>query len=353
MDGNNIRQNIRYLDYFKAALMILVILGHVNFANQAIKPWIYAIHMPAFFFASGMLLKNQPFRNIRESGMQLWKKFTGLMFPYFVWALIYTSLKDSNLIRILYGSYQALVGAGTLTSLWFLPVLFEAMTLYLIAQLIFKEKLIFWVKLLLAFISFAIAVFLPTLRHGYPWCSNVSFAAFGFLLLGNILYPTIQQAQKSTATSKRGMVIWLLAAAVGLAGSLLYLLNLPKGGFILMANAKYGNFLLFILTACFGTAFVISLSILLDRVRSKCKPGKLDWLSFLGQNTLCAFVVQKPIIRWFKIIFKFIPAPQIVVLLVTCAGTSIGCCLIAMFINRYFPAMVGKIPQRKLENLDK
>ena len=349
----NIKQNIQYIDYFKALLMILVILGHINYANQAIKAWIYAFHMPAFFYASGLLLKNRPVPNIRDGAFLLWKRFRVLIFPYFIWALLYASFSDSNLVRIIYGSHQSLASAKTLTSLWFLPVLFEAIALFFLAQLVFKEKLTFLVKLLLAAVSFAIAAFLPPLRHGYPWCSNVSFAAFGFLLLGNLLYPTIQQAQKKAVISKKCVVVWLLVAVIGLAGSFLYLLNLPKGGFILMANAKYGNFLLFILTACFGTAFAISLSILLDKIRSKCEPGKLDWLSFLGQNTLCAFVVQKPIIRWFKNIFKFIPAPQVVALLVTCAGTVIGCCLMAMFINRYFPAMVGKIPQRELENLDK
>ena len=126
----------RYIDYFKALLMILVIIGHINFANSSIKPWIYAFHMPAFFFASGMLLKNSGVFDSRSMKALLGKKIQSLMFPYFLWALIYSSLEGRNLLRILYGSHQSLGSAGSLTSLWFLPVLFEATVLFCLARLI-------------------------------------------------------------------------------------------------------------------------------------------------------------------------------------------------------------------------
>lgn len=46
-----------YVDYMKAIAMILVIMGHVNFANEPVKAWIYSFHMPAFFFCTGLVLK--------------------------------------------------------------------------------------------------------------------------------------------------------------------------------------------------------------------------------------------------------------------------------------------------------
>ena len=35
----------QYVDYIKAFGIILVILGHVNFANSGLKTWIYSFHV--------------------------------------------------------------------------------------------------------------------------------------------------------------------------------------------------------------------------------------------------------------------------------------------------------------------
>ena len=48
-------ERILYVDYIKAIAMILVIIGHINYANQEIKPWLYAFHMPVFFFCTGLV----------------------------------------------------------------------------------------------------------------------------------------------------------------------------------------------------------------------------------------------------------------------------------------------------------
>lgn len=49
----------KYVDYVKAIGIILVIAGHVNFANQPLKLWIYSFHMPLFFFATGLVFYPQ------------------------------------------------------------------------------------------------------------------------------------------------------------------------------------------------------------------------------------------------------------------------------------------------------
>ena len=339
------KKKIRYIDYFKALLMILVILGHINFANQEIKAWIYAFHMPPFFFASGMLLKNGAVSDLRSVGKAIWKKFQCLMFPYFIWALIYSSLEASNLVRILYGSHQVLGGAGSLTSLWFLPALFLATGLFYAAQLVFKNKWTVPVKLILAAVSFGIAAVLPKIKYGYPWCVNVSFCAFGFILLGNVLFPLIQTIHKRIAGMKAGGLIVLLAVCLAFAGTLLYQLNIPEKGYVNMANAYYGNYFMFLFVAGMGILFSLSLSLLLDRVIPETVCEKWDFLSFLGQNTLCAFVIQKPVIKVFKKVFTMIRVPDVVSLAITCIGTAIVCCIAAMILNRWLPVFVGKLPK--------
>lgn len=112
-----------YVDYIKAIGMILVILGHINFANDSIKAWIYAFHMPLFFFSTGLVTKPK-----RLDWKFILKKFCGLMIPYFLWGLIYSELSFGNLARLFYGSYYTISEAGSLSSLWFLPTMFIAVS---------------------------------------------------------------------------------------------------------------------------------------------------------------------------------------------------------------------------------
>lgn len=68
MSGTERKKNIRFIDFLKALLILGVITAHINFANQSFKPWVVAILMPAFFFASGMLMKNRTFPDVRSAG---------------------------------------------------------------------------------------------------------------------------------------------------------------------------------------------------------------------------------------------------------------------------------------------
>ena len=337
------KTKIRYIDYFKALAMILVILGHINFVNAGLRAWIYAFHMPAFFFSSGMLMKDGTALGLRAGAETLWKRFQSLMFPYFIWALIYSPLEISNLIRILYGSHQTLSSAGSLTSLWFLPTLFVATAMFLLARITLKQKLTVPVKLILASVSFCIAAFLPKIRYGYPWGVNLAFSAFGFLLLGNVLFPLIRRFSKAAA-GKKGVPLCAALVLSTAAASLLYRLNVPDSGYINMANAVYGNYLLFLLSAMIGIALLLSVSVLIDRL---LPVGKRDPLAFVGQNTMCVFAAHKAGIKAFVKLFEIIRVPSALALAVTCVGTAVVCCPIAVFLNRYLPTMVGRIPKRE------
>ena len=72
-------QRILYIDYVKALAMILVIMGHVNFANQDIKAWIYSFHMPVFFFCTGLVLKDRG-KSLKENVIKYARR---LIVPFF------------------------------------------------------------------------------------------------------------------------------------------------------------------------------------------------------------------------------------------------------------------------------
>ena len=331
----------RYIDYFKALAMILVVLGHINFANEEIKAWIYAFHMPAFFFASGMVINPKKTLNIKEGAKYAWKKIQSLVFPYFLWGLIYSSLELKNIFNIFYGSHYSLSVAGSLTSLWFLPVLFVATVFSILFSVVLKVHFNFIIKIILIMIALVAAYLMPTIERGYPWGINVAFAAFVFLLLGNILHPVIIKLYNAVLDKKFTIILTVSISCVAFIGTLLYKLNIPDRGYIMMANADYGNFPVFVVVASFGTVFLLTLSLLMDIVIKKAKIDRI--FSFIGCNTLVIFAVQKPIIKVFSKLFSIINIYNPIALIMTCIGTIIISCIMALFFNKYVPVLTGHI----------
>ena len=339
MKESESKQRIRYIDYARALGMLLVILGHINFANSEIKAWIYSFHMPLFFFISGMTLKTSQGIDERNVWKYLRKRMYLLMVPYFVWALVYASLDMRNCVRILYGSHQTLTSAGSLTSLWFLPVLLEATAMFLAANWILKNRFNGISKLILIPLTFLIAFYLPKFKYGYPMGINLAFYAFGFLLLGNLCAPAIASFRNKQLNRGHDTIWWCIAAVGALIGTFLYKLNLPNGSYVNTANAEYGSVPIFLIAAMCGILFIMAVSILLDIV---CSSHLLKNLVYIGQNTLGFFVTQKPIIRIFQSIFNRVKMPTAVELIITWICTVFLCYMLVMILNKYIPVIVGK-----------
>lgn len=354
---------IQYIDIIKSLAISMVVLIHINFANAVVKPWATAFVMPTFFFASGLLLKTET-GTLKTELAFCWKKFQGIMIPYFIWTLIYhlvwvlfnRSLGGvSALLNILYGSHQSLGNAHTLTSIWCLPVLFLAMVLFSVCRLLFKDKLNLPVKLILVVVFLAMGAVIPKLSNGYPWGVNLVPTAFGFLMLGNALFPVLERVRQRL-NSKGGLAILISGTVVCFAVTFLYLLNIPECGYIHVAIAAYGNYLLFLVVAFDGIAYILFLSLLLDRMLSKKQTAISRFFNFLGKSTLCILFTHKLFTHYvFKTLFRFVHVPNVVALIVTWIGTIAGCSLAALFIQRFLPFLLGHFPVRKTkqQNTDK
>ena len=329
------KNRILYVDYMKGFAIILVIMAHINFANDSLKPLLTSFLMPLFFFCTGLVLKVREQISLRET---FTNKFHRLMLPYFLWALLYAKFSVLNLLKIFYGSYWSIAHAGTLTSLWFLPVMFVALAFfYLFVKTGLANRLVY--KLLLMVIAFAIGCILPHLKIGYPWGIDVAFMAFAFMLLGNISQDYLERLYLYfKAHTTIGLTISIILFMMMFGCTQTYQLNNPLGGWVNMKCANYGNHGLFALTAVCGTMMLLFFSIFWELLN---KQG-YKWLSFVGQNTLCIFVVHKPIIACFKILFGYIHTPEVVMLIITTIGTLLLSCLLCVFFNKYAPVLAGK-----------
>jgi fucose 4-O-acetylase-like acetyltransferase len=133
------RHRIATNDYGRGIGIFLVVLGHVLIGlgehgiltesssadglalSRAAVTWIYAFHMPLFFFLSGTLIE----RSVRKPfGDVLSSRLRGIAWPYLVWSLLQESLRELTGIsqgtaadwwRILY---------RPMMQFWFLYVLF-------------------------------------------------------------------------------------------------------------------------------------------------------------------------------------------------------------------------------------
>ena len=350
-------KRIQYIDILKALAIILVVIAHID--AKVAKPWISPFVMSAFFFASGMLLKTTP-GTVKTELAFCKKRFLSLMIPYFIWALVYTaiyaltnkSFEAKRLLYILYGSHQSLGNAHTLTSLWCIPPLFLAMVLFSLCRLTFKDKLNVPVKLILAAVFLAVGGILPKLSKGYPWGVNLVPTAFGFIMLGNALFPSLERMRQKLE-GRRGLAILIAGTVICFAGTFLYRFNIPGNGYINMANAIYGNYFLFLLVAFIGTAFMVFISLTLDRTLSEKSTAARRFFTFFGGSTMCTFATHKLFIRGFEALFNAVHVPYVVELIVTSVGTIAACFLAALLITRYLPILAGRVPDRSAKQQNK
>lgn len=126
---NKKRKTATFLKMANAITVLIIILATVTAQiGETIffRRVLFSFHMPMFFLLSGI----SPMKH-RDEAKAGWYDFIRRMalffvIPYILWALIYSNFSYRNLLWVLYGSWNALDRAQTLSILWFLPCLFVA-----------------------------------------------------------------------------------------------------------------------------------------------------------------------------------------------------------------------------------
>lgn len=209
MKGNRDKE----IDALKGLAIILVVMGHIiafsnleNYSNNILFNFIYAFHMPLFFFISGYLVFG---RFGPTTGSWIYKKFRQLIIPYIIFTLFY--------FYVLFGRpIYDLTPVGVITTLfryivpdsaWFLPVLFES--LLLLALCIKGEKIMG--KISFALIFFLFSVFVPLFGLDSIPALHQIVAYTPYVMMGYLVC-----SYKETITEK--------LSAIEISGSLLFLI---------------------------------------------------------------------------------------------------------------------------------
>ena len=289
-------KRVGYVDIAKGIGIILVVMGHNDFA--LISPFahklIYSFHMPMFFFMSGMFFKpDVPFWSfIRQ-------RFHRLLKPFFVMLLLiyFASLSFSKvslvmasrrLLKAMYGSGQYL----DWVQLWFLPHLFVvSLFAYLFIRAL-RHQWLFKVRWLMLGVIYVIGVlsidvFSPFKfsilgkdlnLFGLPFSIDIVLVSGFFFILAYEL-------------NQKQYVSWLESPWVLFASGILLIFLVWYFPYKIDFNIRqFDSLPINTLEALLGILFILAISRQLERI------GVLSSaFSYIGQASLIILIFQVPI----------------------------------------------------------
>lgn len=283
-------KRIAYIDIAKCIAMLLVIHNHWanDYNNANIKITIAAFHMPLFFILSGLIIRIPT--EIVEVKDCFIKRFVTLMFPYYLWSLMFAGTGIKKMALIAWGSNISISMAGGAGGSWFIPCFFMAsvisyFTIYLINKFNNSKLCYFTAIGCLLLISWLLNFI--NLSVGFPFNLDVAFSGAGFILMGNLLGMIIRD--KKILENIRLKIAILISS--GVLTVLFALLNITAYnnlyGRLVMALGYYGFYPWFILGGIAGSVCVIVLSSMIENIKLS------GYLQSIGRNTFGILMVQQ------------------------------------------------------------
>jgi acyltransferase len=337
------RGRVSWIDAAKGLGIVLIVLGHITSVESpsALYVYIYAFHVPLFFFISGLTLKpgREPF------GAMLKGKIRSLLLPYFCYALLgylfyilgygMAQVLNLKIEQFNYGPWHPLLGVfiGTLgdgnlvnTPVWFVIALFCTFVIGYAINTWMPSMVLRWVVVILL----ATAGYLASREVKLPWSLSSALVGLAFFQAGHA------HARRFGLEPFPRRLLWPLFA-ITLLISLFSFLN----GFVTLADMELGHPALYGLFAFGGLYLTLALVQLLG--------PSFPWLVLLGQWSMAIMVIHMLIIKTAKVALSGalhmsiaqIEAswmPSLAVLL----ATVILLVPSVWFMERYLPFTLGK-----------
>lgn len=342
------QNRIAWVDYAKFIGIFLVVLGHTAIPTQAVN-FIYAFHMPLFFFLSGYLFVAEKFSSL---SFFVKHRFSQLIVPYLCFSLItylfwlFAGRKfgsdaeaDISVLTPLLGIFYAtdtdnyLIHCG---SLWFLPCLFLVEIIYF-----FSRSRVGYLFLLLIFI---LAAYFNNLNRHFllPWSFDAALTGLVFYTIGNNSKTFLARISDLHISFKVLVTITFLILLVFLS---------TFNGRADMGSNSYHNFLLFILTALAGICASIIFSALLADLT-----GPRQVIVFFAKATLVILAFHsiagsliKAVLHFgLKIRIEFLEDDLFLNILFSIASLIV-LIPVNILINKYLPFMIGRPQPPKIK----
>ncbi|MCW7551381.1 acyltransferase family protein [Endozoicomonas gorgoniicola] len=289
------KKRMYWLDNAKSIGIFLVVLGHLSIPSK-LHNYIYAFHMPLFFFLSGVTFKHKNFE-LKEFML---KRARVLLFPYLVfgiatylWWLAIGRNFGSGASTIM-PLYRPLVGMlysngidGWLihnVPLWFLTCLFITECIFFSISKTVSKKTLLIIISLIAYFGYLLS---STNAPRLPWGINIVPMSQLFLCAGYLLK---EFAGKNSLGRLPNSMITIATLA------LTYWLSYKNWGADMNHN-HYGNLVIYVIAAIAGIIAIISFSKIIP-------PNSI--MSYIGKNTLTILVLHGFVCTLLKGIFIFL-----------------------------------------------
>lgn len=310
-------QRIKYYDTAKGILILLVVIGHIlNRANpeydiklySVIQGFILSFHMPAFFIISGLLIKNEKWKDLSFSKFLL-NKFKTLIIPYLFFEVIGAIYQTVVLgtQNFFWGIYNLLTVNCNVGANWFLPAMFVSSLLYFLYTKIENK----WIGGIFATAFLFSSWVIP---NGGLWETLArGLMGFSFIYLGNITKSFFDK--QTTVTT----VISIFTTGVLAAASFLWFCND-------FYTLKVQNPILFALSGLSGCYMIIGIS-----KKIHCKG-----LNYIGNNTIV-------ILGTHQLVLYTVGASSSILWVI---GIFSGIVLLELgliwVLNKFVPGLIGK-----------
>ena len=336
------------IDLIKGIGIIFVYLGHTLPSGSLPFRAIFFVHMPLFFWVSGMVF--DPGRYL-SFGAIVKKCVIGLWVPYLFFALVAFAVKFDIQVPLLISRfptqmYGLFARGDCVWALWFLVCLASTRVAYFVSYRVGIERNV-WTKTLFACGFLVLAelsmVFLYPYRKAVPLMLSSVPAALFFFAIGRWMKPCLGKLRERLARLSVGLPVCLLSMLLcfGLA------MYLPVRNF----DLRSGAFSTLGLLPCFaGLLSVMTFAVLLERVE-----GRATWIvKSVGQYSLIFFAMESNVSHVFTAIVRAcgFDAPEVWYVVNGMIGLKIGrivfCLFVVALVAPAIDALVRKI-QKKVE----
>lgn len=334
-----------YIDITKGIGILLVVWAHILLVGWTHR-FIYAFHMPLFFFMSGYLFNSVKYHSFKDF---LKKRFRRLIIPYLIysvstWAIwaIFRYLTHSNVESYFMPLLQTVIAQGSgeflvhNSALWFIPCLFAVEIIY---YYICKAGDIAAIVLCIAFAVFnsiMASIFGESYMFTLPWNLDAAFYALPFYGIANIIHKHHSNEQL-LAKVNQNRIIAITTTVVLTA--ILYYLSVFFQECSMGSSSYQCEIYVFIFRAFIGCFALIIFSMLLANLHvPKFITNSLSWC---GKNSLDIMCLHIPIKGFAIILATKLIHPTIEVSesgplsTIVFIVTMLVCIPITIFINRY------------------
>jgi len=206
------KKRIAWLDIAKLLGMVAIFVGHLSSkSNNALVQWVFAFHVPLFFFLAGCAET----MNKRKIIPNFFHKIKTIIIPLYVFAFItilFTALSEGGAASIhamRNQFFEGFIRNHGFGALWFLSCLFVVEILFSVIKKTKKWYFIFAISCALFCIAYYLIKPWPAISPSWWWNVDSAFLYVPFFAIGYILFPLVKksyESRKKIVTAFRNIV---------------------------------------------------------------------------------------------------------------------------------------------------